>query len=101
MSEFDPVVVATILAMSVTTYATKAGGFWLLSRIELSPRVERGLDALPGAIVVSLLVPELTKLGPAGWIAAIAALVVAWRSDGTLAALGVGMVVVVSLRALL
>ncbi|MDQ2055414.1 MULTISPECIES: AzlD domain-containing protein [Halobellus] len=101
MAELDPVVVVTILAMSVTTYATKAGGFWLLSRIELSPRIERGLDALPGAIVVSLLAPELTKLGPAGWIAATAVLVVAWRNDGTLAALGVGMVTVVALRALL
>ncbi|WP_049985603.1 AzlD family protein [Halobellus rufus] len=101
MADLDPTVVAVIAAMSVATYATKAGGLWLLARIELSERTEAALDVLPGAVVISLLVPALSDLGAPGLISAAAVLVVARRTDGVLPALGLGMVAVVSLRHLL
>jgi len=100
MSDLDPTLVV-ILAMSVTTYATKAGGLWLLGRIDLSDRAATALRALPGAIVVSLLVPELARAGLPGWTAAAAVLAVARRTDSVLLALAVGTGAVVSLRFLL
>lgn len=38
--------------MSVVTYVTKAGGLWILNRVELSERAHVGLEALPGGVIV-------------------------------------------------
>ncbi|WP_336024070.1 AzlD family protein [Halobellus salinisoli] len=98
MADLDPAVVAVIVAMSIATYATKAGGLWLLARIELSERTEAALDVLPGAVVISLLVPTLSEFGAPGLVSAVVVLVVARRTGGVLLALGAGMCAVVSLR---
>ncbi|ELZ96688.1 AzlD family protein [Haloferax sulfurifontis] len=92
--QLDPFVVAVIVGMSVTTYLTKAGGLWLLSRINLSQRLESGLEILPGAIVLSILGPELTTSGPAEWSAAAVVLLIVWRTENVFLALvcGVGSV---------
>lgn len=97
----DPIVVAVVLGMAVATFATKIGGLWLLSRVEMSERVEAGLSVLPGAIVVSILGPELVEGGPPEWLAAGVVGLVAWRTDRLLVALLAGLVAVVGFRALL
>ncbi|AGB16176.1 putative membrane protein [Halovivax ruber XH-70] len=97
----DPFVAAVILAMAVATFATKVGGLWVLSRVEVSDRVEAGLSVLPGAIVVSILGPELVDGGPAEWAAAGVVAFVAWRTNRLLVALLAGLVAVVGFRALL
>ena len=99
--QLDPFVVAVILAMSVTTYATKAGGLWLLGRLTVSDRVESGLEMLPGAIIVSILGPELTSAGPAEWSAAVVVLLVMWRSENVLLALISGVSAVLLFRSVL
>lgn len=91
-------VVAVIVGMTLVTYATKAGGFWVLSRISVSDRVEAGLDVLPGAIIVSILGPELLEAGPAEWGASAVVLVVMVRTENVLIALLSGLVAVLSLR---
>lgn len=101
MVEFDPTVVGVVAAMAVVTYATKAGGFWLLGRVEVGERTEAGLEALPGAIIVAIVAPELAGGGPAEWSAAGLAALVAWKTDNLLAALGVAMVAVLALRSVL
>jgi uncharacterized membrane protein len=90
----DPSVVAIILGMGIVTYAAKAGGLWLLDRIDTSERIEAGLEVLPGAIIVSILGPELASGGPAEWSAAAVVLVVMGRTESVLLALvfGVGAV---------
>lgn len=91
----DPLVVGVVLAMAVVTVITKVGGLWLLSRVEVSDRVEAGLSVLPGAIVIALLGPELAGGGPAEWGAAGVVLLTMWRTGNILLALcaGVGAVV--------
>jgi len=96
----DPLVVAVIAAMAIITYATKVGGLWLLSRIEVSDRLEAGLAVLPGAIVVAILGPELAAAGPAEWGAAVVVAVIAWRSNNILLALVGGVLAVVLFRGL-
>ncbi|MFC3958269.1 AzlD family protein [Halovivax cerinus] len=97
----DPFVVAVILAMAAATVATKVGGLWFLSQVDVSERVEAGLSALPGAIVVSILGPELVESGPPEWAAAGVVAFVAWRTNRLLVALAAGLVAVVGFRALL
>lgn len=100
MGEFslDPFVVAVIVGMGIVTYATKAGGLWLLSRIDVSNRIESGLEMLPGAIIIAILGPELTSGGPAEWGAATIVLVAMWRTENVLFALLSGVAAVLLFR---
>lgn len=61
----DTVALIAITGMAVGTYFTRIRGYWLVSRFELTPRFQAWLSYVPGAILVSLIVPELTKGGPA------------------------------------
>ena len=84
--------------MGIVTYATKAGGLWLLSRIGVSNRIESGLEMLPGAIIIAILGPELTSGGPAEWGAATIVLVAMWRTENVLFALLSGVAAVLLFR---
>lgn len=95
----DPLVVAVILAMAVVTVVAKTGGIWLVRRVDVSDRVQAGLDVLPGAIVVAILGPELAAGGPAEWGGAAVVLVVMWRTESILLALCAGVAAVVAFRA--
>ena len=97
----DPFVVAVILGMSLATYATKAGGLWILNHVSVPPRLDSALEILPGAIVVAIVGPELVSGGPVEWIAAGIVLVVMWRTGNVLVALIAGVATVLLLRALL
>ncbi|WP_339104737.1 AzlD domain-containing protein [Haloterrigena salinisoli] len=97
----EPLVVGVILAMTVVTVIAKVGGIWLVRHVEVSDRLQAGLDVLPGAIVIAVLGPELAAGGPAEWGAAALVLVVMWRTESIVLALVTGVVAVVSLRTLL
>ncbi len=43
--------------MAAVTYAIRAGGFWLLGYVPLTPRVRSMLNALPGAVIASMILP--------------------------------------------
>ncbi|MCH7659049.1 MAG: AzlD domain-containing protein [Euryarchaeota archaeon] len=97
----DPLVVGVILAMAVLTFFTKIGGLWLLSRFEVSDRLEAGISVLPGAIVIAILGPELAEGGPPEWAAAGLTLAVMWRTGNILLALIAGVAGVVAFRAVM
>jgi uncharacterized membrane protein len=92
-----------IFLMALATYATRAGGLWLANRFDLSERAGAWLDAIPGAILVSLVAPTVLTGGPAEALAAVAVVavvVVALRSASLPLAMATGVVAVVVLRAL-
>ena len=87
-----------ILAGAVATYLTRIGGHLILSRFErIHPRVEAGLNAVPAAVLTTLVVPAATLGGVAEWIALLAAGLVALRY-GLTAVFTVGAVVLILLR---
>jgi uncharacterized membrane protein len=53
----DGMFALAVLGMALVTYAMRAGGYWIMGRVPLTPRVRRGLEALPGAIIVSTILP--------------------------------------------
>ncbi len=70
--------VLVILAGAVLTYLTRVGGDLVLSRFDkIHPRVEAGLNAVPAAVLTTLVAPavmtggpvELTALAVAGLVA--------------------------------
>lgn len=52
-----------IAAMTAGTYLCRASGVVLMSRVRITPRVERALRALPGSIVVATILPIAAQAG--------------------------------------
>ena len=89
---------AAILGMALVTYATRAGGRWLMGRVKPTPRVEAGLRHLPGAVLISIVAPAALSAGPTGLAALAATVLVARRTGSLLLALAAGVGVVWALR---
>lgn len=97
----DSVTLWIILAGAIVTYLTRIGGLLLLlgfSRIH--PRVEAGLDAVPAAVLTTLVAPATISGGPFEWAAIGVAIIVALRG-GLIATFIAGAVTLILLRNLL
>ncbi|MBE0691920.1 MAG: AzlD family protein [Aquamicrobium sp.] len=71
-----------IVAGALVTYLTRIGGHLVLSRFQrIHPRVEAALDAVPAAVLTTLVAPAATTGGPAEWVALAVAGVVALRGS--------------------
>ena len=55
-----------IVIMAAITYGFRGGGYWLMGRVTLSPRMEAGLAYLPGAVITALVVPSMLEAGVPG-----------------------------------
>lgn len=90
-----------ILAGALVTYLTRIGGHLVLSRFErIHPRIEAGLNAVPAAVLTTLVAPAATTGGPAEWAALAIAAMVALRSTFTITFV-VGVSVLILLRNIL
>lgn len=97
----DTLSLVAILGMGLVTYATRAGGLWLMARVPDSPRLQAWLRHIPGAILVSLIAPAALASGPAEALAALGTALVAARTRNLLLSLLVGVALVWALRRLL
>lgn len=87
-----------IVLMGLVTYATRAGGYWLMGRVTLTPRVAAMLAYLPGAVLTALVVPPVLEEGIAGVVAlAATAVAMRWRNNLLLAMLA-GIVTIQLMR---
>jgi uncharacterized membrane protein len=69
-----------IIAGAAATYLTRVGGHLIISRFDsVHPRVEAGLNAVPAAVLTTLVAPAVLGAGPAEWAALIVAAVVSLR----------------------
>ena len=93
--------VPLIIAMlGVLTYLTRIGGYVFLSRFENIPRpVNAGLEAVPAAVITTLVVPPVFNAGPAEAIALVVAGLACFRFQPILVIL-IGQVTLVALRQL-
>jgi uncharacterized membrane protein len=88
-------VLVAILLMGIVTYALRAGGYWLMGRVTISPRMEGALAYLPGAVITALVVPSALEAGVPGIVGVGAVALVMWKRPNLLLALvaGIGTVV--------
>jgi uncharacterized membrane protein len=88
-----------ILAMAAATYLMRISGYALMSRVPVTPLLQRMLDALPGCVITATIVPVLIRSGAPAWLAvAVVVVAMAWRRNEVLA-IALGMGVVMALRA--
>ena len=90
-----------IAGMALVTYATRAGGLWLIARLPPSPRLETWLRHVPGAVLAAIVAPAVVTGGWYEALAAGAAMLTAARTGSVLGAMVVGVGLVVALRTVL
>ena len=70
----DPVTFLAILAMAAATYVTRIAGLFVADRLVLSGRAKAAFDAIPPAVLVSVIAPTALTTG---WAEAIATAITA------------------------
>jgi uncharacterized membrane protein len=63
-----PDALIAILLMGVASYACRAGGYFLMRYVTVTPRVEAWLKAIPVALIGAILGPIAANGGPAEWL---------------------------------
>lgn len=92
--------VTAILMVAMGTYGLRFGGLLLASRMPKSGRFRRGMDALPGALLFSLVVPNIINEGIWGMAAGALTAIVALRTRNLLLSMVAGMGVILIQRQL-
>ena len=88
----------TIIGMALVTYFTRVGGLWLMSRVEISPRLESCLTHLPGSILSAIAAPMVFAADLIGLTGVAATVLVAVKTQNLLLAILTGVGVVCALR---
>ncbi|MEZ0170045.1 AzlD family protein [Microvirga sp. TS319] len=96
----DTTTLLTIVAMAVVTYFTRIAGLFVADRLVLTGRAKAAFDAIPPAVLVSVIAPTALTTGWAEAIAAAITAVAAFRLP-LLATIVVGVASVVILRNLI
>jgi uncharacterized membrane protein len=87
-------------AMTAVNYAIRSGGFILMGYVPLTPRVRAILNALPGAVVVAIVLPLMVRGGLPAWAAVLVSIaLMAWRRNDLLAVV-FGMAAAALIRAI-
>lgn len=90
-----------ILASAFATYLTRIGGHLVLSRFKtIHPRVDAGLNAVPAAVLTTLVAPAAVFTGPAETATIIVAFVAAFYLP-MMAVFVLGWIAVLAFRALI
>ncbi|WP_274628354.1 AzlD family protein [Arvimicrobium flavum] len=87
-----------IFFAAILTYLTRVGGHLVLSRFEkVHPRVLAGLNAVPAAVLTTLVAPAILTAGPAEFVAMLVAGFVSLRY-GLLPMFLIGAAVLIAMR---
>jgi uncharacterized membrane protein len=83
---------------ALVTYALRLGGLLLASRFPRAGRFRKGMDALPGALLFSLVLPSIVSEGLWGLVAGALTALTVVRTKNPLLAMLVGMLVIFAVR---
>lgn len=89
---------SAILVAALITYGFRLGGLLLADRLPETGPLRTFLDGLPGAILLSLVVPGAINMGTAGLLGLAACLLAHWKTGNLLVTMATGVGVVALLR---
>ena len=93
--------ILAIAAMALVTFLCRIAGVVLMSHVRITPRMERGLRALPGSIILATILPIALDYGWPAIVALGAASVVMATTLIDLLGLAAGLGTLSVIRALL
>jgi uncharacterized membrane protein len=68
-----PEVLYAIFVLGITTYVLRAGGFFMMRYVTITPRVEAWLRSIPIALIGAILGPIAVNGGPPEWLGIVVA----------------------------
>lgn len=86
--------ILVIAGAALVTYSLRFGGLILANKFPKSGKFKQFMEALPGTILVSLVVPEVFSLGIWGVLAASSTALCAWKTKNVFLSMVVGMCIV-------
>jgi uncharacterized membrane protein len=86
-------------AMALVTVMIRARGCFLMGHVPLTPRVRGILNALPGAVVVAIVLPLVVRGGLPAWVAVAASVAVMVLRRNDMLAVVCGMAAAALIRA--
>ena len=90
----------TIFLAAAVTYGLRLGGLLLAERFPKTGRFKRFMDALPGTILLSLIVPGIVDAGVWGWIATVCTAVCSLKTGNVFVSMLIGVGIVAASRLL-
>lgn len=90
----DILVWLTIFGAAGVTYSLRIGGLLLAQRLPKTGRFKRFMDALPGTILLSLIVPAALAAGPMGWLATFCTGLCSLKTGNVFLSMIVGILIV-------
>jgi len=87
-----------IVSMAVITAGTRLAGFFLMRYVPVTPRVRRMLEALPGSVIVAIVLPQTVRGGPVMMVAVLAGMAAMLVLRNDLVAIVVGVASAAVLR---
>lgn len=98
MSDSTSLIWLTIFGAAAVTYSLRIGGLLLAGRLPKTGRFKRFMDALPGTILLSLIVPAAIAAGPIGWLATLCTGICSLKTGNVFVSMIVGIVIVAAGR---
>jgi uncharacterized membrane protein len=96
----NPEIWIAIAGMALVSYACRAGGYWAMGFVRMTPRIEAWLAAMPSALVAAILARTLASAGPVEIAGVAAAFLVARYAGGDFIGMMAGIGAVAVLRSL-
>lgn len=87
-----------IILAAIVTYTLRAGGLLLSEWLPRQGPFRRFLDALPGTLLLSLVIPGLISAGTAGFVAGAAVVGITIKTRNAFFAMVIGTVIVAVFR---
>ncbi|NEW87998.1 MULTISPECIES: AzlD family protein [Rhodopseudomonas] len=92
-------VMLAFAVMTAVTVASRLGGYFLMRYVDVTPRIRRMFEALPGSIIVAAALPVAVNGGPIVMVALAAAIAVSVLRRNDFLAVATGMLVAALARA--
>lgn len=96
----DAALLPLLVAMAAASFACRAGGFWLMRFVPVTPRLQAALRATPLAVMVGIVAPAAARGNAAELAALVLVAAIVRRTNNDLLAAIAGVAVVAGLRAL-
>lgn len=98
MNDFDMLAILLIILAGIITYSLRFGGLLVGNMLSKHKFIENLIKALPGTLLLSFIVPSIVSEGISGAISALAAGIIAKKTNNVLIALAAGMAIIILFR---
>jgi uncharacterized membrane protein len=90
--------IGAVLLLTAVTVATRFSGVWIMSFVEITPRIEAFLKYLAVSVLISIVVPATLNASPRIWLAVAAAAVTMLVTSSAVGAMLAGAAVAAAAR---